>query len=136
MGKGGKGRAPAWQGVLRGAAAALALYLGGTALLTLLMVKGAVPENLGFPVLTVLCAVSALCGGLLTDSALPPLSGALAVSAGFDAVLAAVGLGCWQGITWIGQGGALLFSGFMGGLLAALVKGRRKKRRRKGKRAL
>ena len=63
MAKGGK--AAPWKGVARGVLAALALYLCGTALLALLMVKGAVPERAGFPVLMVLCVASALCGGLL-----------------------------------------------------------------------
>ena len=69
MAKGGK--ATPWKGVARGVLAALALYLCGTALLALLMVKGAVPERAGFPVLMVLCVASALCGGLLAVPALP-----------------------------------------------------------------
>ena len=60
MGKGGKARPAAWQGVLRGVLMALGLYLVGTALLALLIVKGAVPEGLMFPVTAVLCVLSAL----------------------------------------------------------------------------
>ena len=132
MAKGGKARLPAWQGVLRGTAVALGLYLGGTALLALLTVKGAVPEGAGFPALAVLCVAASLCGGLLAGPALPPLSGAMAVSVSFDVILLAVGAACWQGITWMGHGGILLLCALAGGLLA----GKRKKRRRKGKRAL
>ena len=69
MAKGGK--AAPWKGVARGVLAALALYLCGTALLALLMVKGAVPERAGFPVLMVLCVASALCGGRRAVPALP-----------------------------------------------------------------
>ena len=88
MAKGGK--AAPWKGVARGVLAALALYLCGTALLALLMVKGAVPERAGFPVLMVLCVASALCGGLLAVPALPPLPAGMAVSGCFAGVLLAL----------------------------------------------
>ena len=42
MGKGGKARPAPWRGVLRGTLTALGLYLLGTALLALLIVKGVV----------------------------------------------------------------------------------------------
>lgn len=132
MAKGGK--AAPWKGVARGVLAALALYLCGTALLALLMVKGAVPERAGFPVLMVLCVASALCGGLLAVPALPPLPAGMAVSGCFAGVLLAVGAGCWQDITWMGRGGGLLLGALAGGLLAGVLAGSRRGRSKKGKR--
>ena len=133
MGKGGKARPAPWRGVLRGALAAIALYLNGTALLALLIVKGAVPEGVMFPVTAVLCVLSALCGGLLAGPMLPPLPGAMAVAACFDGVLLAVGAACWQGVTWMGHGGILLLSVLGGGLLSGILAGSRRGRRRKRK---
>ena len=133
MGKGGKARPAPWRGVLRGTLAAIALYLIGTALLALLIVNGAVPEAMMFPVTAVLCVLSALCGGLLAGPMLPPLLGAMAVAACFDGVLLAVGAACWQGVTWMGNGGALLVSVLGGGLLSGILAGSRRGRRRKRK---
>ena len=133
MGKGGKAHPAPWRGVLRGTLAAIVLYLIGTALLALLIVNGAVPEAMMFPVTAVLCVLSALCGGLLAGPMLPPLPGAMAVVACFDGVLLAVGAACWQGVTWMGHGGILLLSVLGGGLLSGILAGSRRGRRRKRK---
>ena len=133
MGKGGTAPPAPCRGVLRGTLAAIALYLIGTALLALLIVNGAVPEAMMFPVTAVLCVLSALCGGLLAGPMLPPLPGAMAVAACFDGVLLAVGAACWQGVTWMGNGGALLVSVLGGGLLSGILAGSRRGRRRKRK---
>ena len=133
MGKGGKARPAPWRAVLLGTMAAIALYLIGTALLALLIVNGAVPEAMMFPVTAVLCVLSALCGGLLAGPMLPPLPGAMAVAACFDGVLLAVGAACWQGVTWMGNGGALLVSVLGGGLLSGILAGSCRGRRRKRK---
>lgn len=132
MAKGGK-LAP-WQGALRGVLAALGLYLGGTALLALLVVRGTAPESAAFPVLAVLCVLATLCGGLLVGSALPPLPGAMAVAVCFGGVLLAVGAACWQGVVWMGHGGILLGCALAGGLLAGVLSGSRRGRRRKARR--
>ena len=92
-----------------------------------------VPEAMMFPVTAVLCVLSALCGGLLAGPMLPPLPGAMAVAACFDGVLLAVGAACWQGVTWMGNGGALLVSVLGGGLLSGILAGSRRGRRRKRK---
>ena len=134
MGKGGKARSAPWRGVLWGVLAAFGLYLIGTALLALLIVKGAVPEGVMFPVTAVLCVVSVLCGGLLAGPMLPPLPGAMAVAACFGGVLLAVGAACWQGVTWAGHGGVLLACTLGGGLLSGVLAGSRRGRRRKLKR--
>lgn len=134
MGKGGKPRPAAWQGVLRGVLAALGVYLVGTALLALVIVKGGAPEGVMFPVTAVLCVLSVLCGGLLAGPMLPPLPGAMAVAACFGGVLLAVGAACWQGVTWAGRGGVLLACVLGGGLLSGVLAGSRRGRRRKAKR--
>ena len=134
MGKGGKPRTAAWQGVLRGVLAALGVYLVGTALLALVIVKGGAPEGVMFPVTAVLCVLSVLCGGLLAGPMLPPLPGAIAVAACFGGVLLAVGAACWQGVTWAGRGGVLLACVLGGGLLSGVLAGSRRGRRRKAKR--
>ena len=134
MGKGGKTRPAAWQGVLRGVLAALGLYLVGTALLALVVVKGAAPEKMMFPVTAMLCVLSVFCGRLLAGPMLPPLPGAMAVAACFGGVLLAVGEACWQGVTWTGHGGILLVCALGGGLLSGILLGSRRGRRRKMKR--
>lgn len=130
MAKSGK----AASSILRGVLTALVLYLGGTALLAMLVVQGAVPESAAFPAVAVLCALVALCGGMLVGPALPPLPGALAAAACFGGVLLAVGAACWQGVTWMGHGGILLICALAGGLMAGLLSGSRRGRRRKGRR--
>ena len=134
MGTGGKVRPTAWQGVLRGVLAALGLYLIGTALLALVIVKGGAPESVMFPVTAVLCVLAVLGGGLLAGPMLPPLPGAMAVAACFGGVLLAVGAACWQGVTWAGHGGILLACVLGGGLLSGMLAGSRRGRRRKLKR--
>ena len=134
MGKGGKVRPTAWQGVLRGVLAALGLYLIGTALLALVIVKGGVPESVMLPVTAVLCVLAVLCGGLLTGPMLPPLPGAMAVAVCFGCVLLAVGAACWQGITWAGNGGVLLVCVLGGGVLSGMLAGSSRGHRRKAKR--
>ena len=134
MGKGGKTRPAAWKGVLRGVLAALGVYLVGTALLALAIVRGGVPESVMFPVTAMLCVLSVFCGGLLTGPMLPPLPGAMAVAACFGGVLLAVGSACWQGVAWAGHGGILLVCTLGGGVLSGLLAGGRRGRRRKVKR--
>ena len=134
MGKGGKPRPAAWKGVLRGVLVALGVYLIGTALLALAIVKGGVPESVMFPVMAVLCVLAVLCGGLLAGPMLPPLPGAMAVAACFGSVLLAVGAACWQSVTWTGHGGGLLACVLGGGVLSGVLAGSRRGRRRKAKR--
>lgn len=134
MGKGGKARPAAWRRVLRGALLALGVYLGGIALMALMIVKGAVPESAAFPVTVVLCVLAVMCGGLLAGPMLPPLPGALAVAACFGGMLLTVGAACWQSVTWMGRGGILLLCTLGGGLLSGVLAGSRRSRRRKGKR--
>ena len=134
MGKRGKPRPAAWKGVLRGVLVALGVYLIGTALLALAIVKGGVPESVMFPVTAVLCVLAVLCGGLLAGPMLPPLPGAMAVAACFGSVLLAVGAACWQSVTWAGHGGGLLACVLGGGVLSGVLAGSRRGRRRKAKR--
>ena len=131
MGK--KKPAPVWAVFLQGSLLALGVYAAGILLLTLLLVKGAVPEGSAFPVLAALCLLASLGGGLAVARRTPlgTLPAALLNTLIFAMVLAAAGMSCWKGISWIGQGGVLLLCALAGGLLAGLIGGRRKRRRKR-----
>jgi len=119
---------PLWAVLLQGVATALGIYLLGAALLALALVRGAVPESGAFGVTAALCLLAALGGGLTVARRTPwgTLPAALVNTGLFAFVLTAVSYGCWQGIT--GQGWVLLLCALAGGVLSALVSGRRKKR--------
>lgn len=134
MGKGQKQRQAApWMAFLKGGALALGVYLAGLLFLALLLVRGTLPEGSAFPVVAALCVLAVFCGGLTAARQSPwgTLSAGLLCAALFAAVLAAVGTAFWQGITWTGHGGALLLCALAGGVLAGLLGGRRKKRRKR-----
>lgn len=133
---GNKKTVPVWRVFLEGALVTLGVYVGGVALLALLVVKGAVPEDSAFPVLAALCALAAVSGGLPAAKRSPwgTLPSALLNTAIFAAVLATVGLLCWEeGVAWNGRGGILLLCALAGGVLAGVLGGRRPARRKKRK---
>lgn len=134
MGK-GKKQSPNGLVFLKGLFLSLGIYLLGQLLVTLLVVKGILEEKGMFPAVAVLCLLAALAGGFLCTrrpvwGALPS---AMLCAALFAAVLAAVGILCWEeGISWTGQGGILMLCALAGGLLAGLLgSGHRKKKHRK-----
>ncbi len=118
-----------WQGFLAGGLLALGVYLAGLLLLTLLLVKGTMPERWSFTAVAVLCTLSVLAGGLATVRLTRWRAGGLLTAAIFLAVLSLAGLGFWDEVTWLGRGGILLLCGLAGGLLAGL-NGSRKRRRK------
>lgn len=128
-----KKKAPVWLVYLQGTGLALGTYLTGALVLTLLLVKGVLPESGAFPVLAALCLLAALGGGLATARRTPlgTLPSAMINTGIFVLLLGAVGLACWQGIAWAGQGGVLLLCALVGGVLAGLAAGRRKRRRKR-----
>lgn len=126
----GKKQGPAWKGILAGSLLMLGIYLDGLLLLTLLLVKGMLSEGGAFPAVAVLCFLSALAGGVLTVRLTGWRAGGLLAAAGFLAVLALLGLGFWEEISWLGRGGVLLLCGLAGGALAGAA-GPRKRRRKK-----
>lgn len=119
-----------WQGFLAGSLVSLGLYLLGLLFLTLLLVKGTVSEGGSFLVVAVLCALSALAGGMLTVRLTGLRAGGALTAAIFLAVLALLGLGFWEQIAWLGHGGILLLCGLAGGLLAGAVGGKKRRRRK------
>lgn len=119
-----------WQGFLAGSLLTLGLYLLGLLFLTLLMVKGALSEGGSFPAVAVLCALSALAGGVLTVRLTRWRIGGVLTAAIFLSALILAGLGFWEEVTWLGRGGVLLLCGLAGGLLAG-VTGPKRRRRRK-----
>ena len=121
----------AWQGFLQGSLLALGLYMLGLLFLALLLVKGRLSEEAGFPIVAALCAAAVLCGGLLTIRQTGVRAGGLTTGAVFAVVLASVALCCWEETTWLGRGGVLLLCALAGGLAASLLGGRRRRTRRK-----
>lgn len=134
----GKGRKPAtpWLIFVQGILLALGIYLLEQLLVALLLVRGTLPEQSVFPVVAVTCLLAALAGGIscVRRSAWGRLPSGLLAAGGFAAVLIAVGLLSWEGITWTGHGGILLLCALAGGLLAGVLggrQGRRVKRKRR-----
>ena len=126
----GKEQQEVWKGFLAGGLLSLGIYLLGLLFLTLLLVKGALSEGGSFPAVAVLCALSALAGGLLTVRLTSLRAGGVLTAAMFLSVLILAGLGFFEEIAWLGRGGMLLLCGLAGGVLAGLG-GPRKRRRRK-----
>ena len=123
-----------WEILLRGCLLALGVYLPGIALLSLLIVRGGVPESGALPLLGVLCAAAGLCGALpvVRGTSWGRLPAGVIGGIVFVSVLLIVGACVWQGgFSWSGSGGALLACGQGGGVLAAFLGGRK---RRVGKR--
>lgn len=119
-----------WQGFLAGSLLTLGVYLLGLLFLTLLLVKGALSEGGSFPAVAVLCALSALAGGLLTVRLTRWRAGGVLTAAIFLSVLILTGLGFWEEIAWVGHGGVLLLCGLAGGVLAGLAGPKRRRRRK------
>lgn len=121
-----------WVWPLRGLLLALGLYVGIVALIALLTVRGTVGQEAALPAVGGACAAASFAGGVLgaRKGTWPPMSGAMAVTAGLVLCMAAVG------VTWeegIGPGAvALLACCAVGGVLAGLV-GRRTGRRVRGR---
>ena len=132
MGKERKKRGP-WEVLLRGCLLALGIYLAGVFLLSLLMVKGVLPENGATAVLSLWCGIAGLCGALPVVRGTPwgRLPAGAIAGAAFVCVLLIAGACIWPGgFSWAGSG-LLLACGQGGGVLAAFFGGRK---RRAGKR--
>lgn len=134
MGKGRKQQTAApWMGFLQGGLLALGVYLLGLLLLALLMVKGTLPERSAFPAVAALCTAAVFCGGTVAARRSPwgTLPAGLLCAVLFAGVLAAVGTAFWQGVTWTGHGGILLLCTLGGGVLAGLLGGRKRRKRKR-----
>ena len=126
----GRKKLAVWQGFLAGGLLSLGVYLLGLLLLTLLLVKGTLSEGGSFPIVAVLCALSALAGGALTVRLTGWRAGGALTAAIFLSALLLAGLGFWEEIAWLGRGGILLLCGMAGGTLAGAA-GPKKRRRLK-----
>ena len=126
-----KRAAPSWSVFLIGDLVSLGTYLLGQLLLTLLVVKGVLPEGRLFPAVAVSCVLAALAGALLC--ALRPMWGplpsALLCGVLFAGTIASIGALCWEGIDWMGSW-ILLACALGGAALAGALGGGRRKRRR------
>ncbi len=125
----GRKQLAVWQGFLAGSFLTLGVYLAGLLILTLLLVKGTVPEGGSFTAVAVWCGLSALVGGMATVRLTRWRAGGVLTAVIFLSVLSLAGLGIWDEVTWLGRGGILLLCGLAGGLLAGFT-GSRKRRRK------
>lgn len=122
-------QAPPWRAFAWGLLVSVGLYLCLMVLLALLVVRGVLGEEGAYPAIAVACGVSALSGGLVCvrNAPMGRLPAAMLCAGGFAAVLAAVGLLCWEeGITV--RGLVLLGCVLAGGLLAGAAGHRRGRR--------
>lgn len=119
-----------WQGFLAGTLLSLGTYLLGLLCLALLLVKGVLPEGGSFPMVAVLSVLAALAGGMLTVRLTRRRAGGVLTAALFLSVLLLAGLGFWEEIAWLGQGGILLLCGLAGGLLASAAAPQKRRRRK------
>lgn len=131
-----KGKGAAWMPLVRGLGLALGVDLLSQPLLALLAVKGVLPEERTFPAVAAACALGALIGALYCAARCPwgTLISGLACGTTMAAVLAAVGLLCWQQVDWTGRGGVVLLCALGGGLLGGLLGRKGGKRTRKRQR--
>lgn len=125
----GRKKVTAWQGVLAGGLVSLGVYLLGLLLVTLLLVRGTLPEGGSFPAAAVLCALSVLAGGALAVRLTRRRESGLLTAAIFLLALVLAGLGFWEEITWLGQGGVLLLCALAGGVLAGAAGPKTRRRR-------
>ena len=134
MGKRQKKELVVWAVFLRGSLLSFGVYLTGVLLLSLLAVKGVVPESAVFPIVAAVCALGTLAGGVMAarGTSWGTVPAALLNTVIFAAVLLAVGMACWpDGISWAGRGGILLICALAGGIVAGLAGGRRARRRKR-----
>lgn len=120
---------PPWRAFVWGLLVSVGLYLCLLVLLTFLTVRGVLGEEGTYPAIAAACGVSALSGGLVCvrDAPMGRLPAAMLCAGGFAAVLAVVGLLCWEeGVTV--RGLALLGCTLAGGLAAGAAGGRRGRR--------
>ena len=123
-----------WKAFLKGIFLSLGCYLLGMAVLALLLVKGSLPENSAFGVITVWCGVSASIGSVFVKHRvfLKPIFSTMLFAVLFIGILFAIGSICWQeGIAWTGKGSILAGSALTGSILSVFVTGRKKSRKRK-----
>ena len=97
-------------------------------LVSMLLVKGTLPEGGSFPMVAVLCVLSALAGGVAAVRLTRWKMGGLLTAAAFLSVLVLLGLGFWEEVAWLGHGGILLLCGLAGGLLAGAAGPRARRR--------
>lgn len=126
----GRKKLAVWQGFLAGVLLSLGTYLLGLLCLALLLVKGVLPEGGSFPMVAVLSVLAALAGGMLTVRLTRRRAGGVLTAALFLSVLLLAGLGFWEEIAWLGQGGILLLCGLAGGLLAGAAAPQKRRRRK------
>lgn len=119
---------PAWRTLLEALGLSLGLYVAGILLLSLLLVRSILGEGQVLPIMTAVCGLAALAGGVYAVRRSPELgaftAGAL-MALCYAGVLAVLGLGIWGKLAIPGEGLWPLLSAIVGGLFGGLL-GRRK----------
>ena len=130
MGNGRKKETALWLVFLQGAGLSLGIYMLLMVAASALLVGAVLPEAGAFPAAAVSCCLASWAGAMTCVRRSPwgSLPSAMTCAGTFLLVLIAVALLCWQQITWLGQGGALLLCGAGGGVLAGLTGGRGRRR--------
>ena len=119
---------PAWRTLLEALGLSLGLYVAGILLLSLLLVRSILGEGQVLPIMTAVCGLAALAGGVYAVRRSPELgaftAGALTALC-YAGVLAVLGLSIWGKLAIPGEGLWPLLSAIVGGLFGGLL-GRRK----------
>ena len=115
---------PAWRTLLEALGLSLGLYVMGILLLSLLLVRGILGEGQMLLVITAVCGLAALAGGVYAVRRAPELgaftAGALTALC-YAGVLAVLGLGVWGKLAIPGEGLWPMLSAVVGGLLGGLL---------------
>ena len=135
MGKEKSKRSAGWIVLLQGSMTALWIYLAGTFLAALFLVKGILTEGMMFPVVAVLCTAASLAGGLLVSgkTTMGGFPASILNSLIFSGILVLAGMACWHRISWNGNGGILMACAMAGGVLSGVLMRPGKRRKKRGR---
>lgn len=123
----------AWLVFLRGGATALSLYLAGNLILAFVMVKGLLPEQAGFSVLTGLGFAAAAVGGVVAvrQSSWATLPTAMLNAVVIILILILIGVLIWPETFWNDRSIVSALSILVGGLIAGIWGARKRKGKRR-----
>ena len=123
----------AWLVFLRGGVTALSLYLAGHLILAFVMVKGFLPEQAGFAVLTGLGFTAAAVGGVVAvrQSSWATLPTALLNAVVIILILILVGVLIWPETFWNDRSIVSALSVLAGGFIAGIWGARKRKGRKR-----
>jgi hypothetical protein len=113
-----------------------AVYILSQFLLSFLAVRGVLSEARLPVAQVIICALSAFCGSrfAVQMTSLGTMAAAMLSAGTFAAFITLTGLLAYGGLSFAGEGGALLIAALAGGVIAGLMRrGKKRKKRRGGK---